>query len=382
VADELNPDPRQALAQRLRSLREEHWLDRRITQHQLAQALGGTKPVSVPLISGWESATIPKIPAARWIEKYATVFATTRSFEGPHPRLIDADEMTAEERSRMDELRRELTRLRNDARRTQHEADRPSGWVAGAAAESQPASSSGTGLWQFADQEVITLVCAQLPTEMRAKQVYADPDDSDYISLYTYSDLDALFELYGHLRAANPLSRVYVRLAHEMTPDVYSSHLVTLGGIDWNKATRSVLNSLLLPVRQVANWGQDGDDDVYFEVEDEDGRLSRHRPIFESSPDGRNILLYDVALFARAVNPFNCERTVTICNGMYGRGTLGVVRTLTDPRFRDRNTEYLKRRFGGSESYCLLTRVPIVDAATLTPDWTSPDSRLFEWSAP
>ena len=195
-----------------------------------------------------------------------------------------------------------------------------------------------SGPWRFGDREVITLVCAQLPPDLRAKQVYADPDDPDYISLYTYSELDALFELYGHLRAANPLSRVDLRLAHELSPDVYSSHLVSLGGTDWNLATRSVLRDLRLPVRQVANWGQDGtDDNVYFEVEDEDGRKSQHRPIFEKSADGRNILLYDVALFARAVNPFNRKRTVTICNGMYGRGTYGVVRTLTDPRFRDRN---------------------------------------------
>jgi hypothetical protein len=173
------------------------------------------------------------------------------------------------------------------------------------------------------------------------------------------SELDALFELYGHLRAANPLSRVDIRLAHELTSEVYSSLLVSLGGIDWNKTTRSILRDLRLPVRQVANWGQDGedDDDVYFEVEDEDGRKAQHRPIFEKSPDGRNILLYDVALFARAVNPFNRERTVTICNGMYGRGTYGVVRTLTDPRFRVRNTQYLSERFGSSESYCVLTRV-------------------------
>jgi hypothetical protein len=389
-ADVLNDDPRQALAQRLRSLREDHWLDRRVTQHQLAQALGGTRPVSVPLISGWESATSPKIPAARWIELYAMVFATPRSFEGPNPRRIVADEMTVEERRRMDELRQELTRLRNDARRAQYEADSASGPAANAAAApgiavvggGQVARSIQSGPWKFGDREVITLVCAQLPPEMRAKQLYADPDDPDYISLYTYSELDALFELYGHLRAANPLNRVDIRLAHELTPDVYSSHLVSLGGIDWNQATRSVLRDLRLPVRQVANWGQDGaEDDVYFEVEDEDGSKSQHRPIFENTPDKRDILLYDVALFARAVNPFNRERTVTICNGMYGRGTYGVVRTLTDPRFRDRNVQYLTSKFGSSESYCLLTRIPIVNAATLTPDWMSPDSRLFEWSA-
>ena len=386
----MNDDPRQVLADRLRSLREGHGRGRKITQLQLAQALGGAKPVSVPLISGWESITSPKIPAARWIELYSVIFATTRSFEGPQPRLVADDEMTDEERRRMSELRQELTRLRNDARRAQYEADRTSGPAADTVAApgtavvggGQVARSIQSGPWRFGDREVITLVCAQLPPELRAKQLYADPDDPDYISLYTYSELDALFELYGHLRAANPPSRVDIRLAHELSPDVYSSHLVSLGGTDWNLATRSVLRDLRLPVRQVANWGEGGtDDNVYFEVEDEDGRKSQHRPIFERSADGRNILLYDVALFARAVNPFNRKRTVTICNGMYGRGTYGVVRTLTDPRFRDRNAEYLARKFDDSESYCLLTRVPIVDGATLTPDWTSPDSRLFEWSA-
>jgi len=383
-------DPRLALSRRLRALREEHWRDRRITQHQLAQALGGAKPLAVPLISGWESATNPKVPAMRWIEQYAAVFATTRSFEGPLPHLIAAAEMTSEERRGMDELRQELTQLRNDAMRAQYEVGSPSGPAArsfsgsgtAVAGEGQMTRSIQSGPWRFGEGQVITLVCAQLPPELRAKQIYADPDDPDYIALYTYTDLDALVELYGHLRAANPLSRVDIRLAHELTPDVYSSHLVSLGGIDWNMTTRSVLRDLRLPVRQVANWGGVEDDDVYFEVEDEDRRKSQHRPIFEKSPDGRNILLYDVALFARAVNPFNRERTVTICNGMYGRGTYGVVRAPTDPRFRVRNTQYLSERFGGSESYCVLTRIPVVDSATLTPDWMSPDSRLFEWAAP
>ena len=49
---------------------------------------------------------------------------------------------------------------------------------------------------------------------------------------------------------------------------------------------------------------------------------------------------------------------------------------------RLRNTQYLSERFGSSESYCVLTRVPVVDSATLTPDWMSPDFRLFEWAVP
>jgi hypothetical protein len=87
-----------------------------------------------------------------------------------------------------------------------------------------------------------------------------------------------------------------------------------------------------------------------------------------------------VALFARAVNPFNQQTTATICSGMYGRGTYGVVRALTDPDFRERNTRYLESRFGDSAVYCLLTRVSVANNRTITPDWTMDETRLFEWS--
>jgi hypothetical protein len=66
---------------------------------------------------------------------------------------------------------------------------------------------------------------------------------------------------------------------------------------------------------------------------------------------------------------------------MYGRGTYGVVRALTDPEFRERNTGYLEDRFGNSPSYCLVVRVIVDNNKTMTPDWTEDRTRLFEWSA-
>ena len=57
----------------------------------------------------------------------------------------------------------------------------------------------------------------------------------------------------------------------------------------------------------------------------------------------------------------------------------GAVRALTDARFRDRNSDYLRTRFGDSDTYCILTRVPIVNGTTLTPDWTTGENTLFEW---
>ena len=49
-----------------------------------------------------------------------------------------------------------------------------------------------------------------------------------------------------------------------------------------------------------------------------------------------------------------------------------LVRALTDDRFRDRNAEYLKSRFGDSDTYCILTRVP-------DHQWSDIDSGLDHW---
>jgi hypothetical protein len=78
-------DPRQLLALRLRALREDQWSGRRITQQQLARALGG---VSVPL-SSLESQTRPLTPPLPRLDVYAALFATARSFDGDDACLID-----------------------------------------------------------------------------------------------------------------------------------------------------------------------------------------------------------------------------------------------------------------------------------------------------
>src|ERR1700733_13426584 len=108
-------DPRQLLALRLRALREDHWPSRRITQQQLAQALGG---VSVPLISSWESLTNPRIPPLPRLEAYAALFATARSFDEQPGHVIASQDMSDEERRVMNELKDELRQMRGAAMRT------------------------------------------------------------------------------------------------------------------------------------------------------------------------------------------------------------------------------------------------------------------------
>lgn len=362
-------DPRQLLAQRLRGLRE----DRKITQPQLAAALGGSKPLSVPLISSWESQNNPHIPPPARLEGYAAVFAASRSFDSATPRRLSSDEMTDEERRAMTELRQELMHLRSDAMRAI--ASDPETVAVTPLSEAEKSLSKGP--WRYADGNTITIVCARWPANMLERMPYTDIDDPDFIELLTYSELNALFELHGHLRAANPGNQVNLRTADKLTSDDYTSHLISLGGVDWNSITSTTMRRLPLPVQQIADWDTPGEQ--YFQV-GELGEIVKHHPVLqEDAAQPKGILLEDVALFARAVSPFNRKRTVTICNGMYGRGTYGVVRALTDARFRDRNSEYLRTRFGDSDTYCILTRVSIVNGTTVTPDWTTGEDTLFEW---
>jgi transcriptional regulator with XRE-family HTH domain len=375
--------PEQLLAQRLRKLREEHWPARKVTQAELAQALGAGKPLSVPLISSWESVARPTIPPARRLESYATFFATMRSIASRAPRLLDAGELTEPERAERKRLQGELLRLRADAvaaanpSSTGSSRAQPAGESARSTDSARLIESLKSGYWHFADGGPVTLVCAQVPAEMRAKIPYSDPANPDYVALYAHADLDAFVELHGHVRAANPGNHVYFRTAEQLVSDDYSTHLISLGGVDWNHATASLLGRLDLPVVQVGDW--DSPAGPYFEVPSE-GKPARFHPVLTTA-DGRPSLRQDVAMFARSWNPFNKERTATICDGMYASGTFGAVRALTDSNFRDRNTEYLKRRFGPSATFCLVTKVTVERGVPVTPDWTVPDNILFEWAS-
>ncbi|WNV82702.1 helix-turn-helix transcriptional regulator [Umezawaea sp. Da 62-37] len=331
--------PSPALAHRLRALRAESWPGVAITQKQLATAFGA----SSPLLSSWEAGKVP--PPAR-LAAYATFFATRRSIEAEPYRVPDPSELTAEENAVREHLIGELAELADSG-------------------------TPGRGFWYFPDRYDITIVVAQLTEEQMPLTPYTDPASPDHVELYTYADLDSLIELHGHIRSVNPDSQVHFRTATSLSPDDYTTHLVLLGGVDWNVVTTDVVDRVDLPVNQAER--PDVSDAGGFEVI-EDGRSRVVEPLVV-----RGKLIQDVAQFYRGVNPYNRKRTVTICNGQYGRGTLGAVRALTDSKFRDRNEAYLRSRFAGHDAYSVITRVTIVNGQVVTPDWTSPENVLFEW---
>jgi transcriptional regulator with XRE-family HTH domain len=349
-------DPRFTLARRLRSLREETWPGMKVTQAQLASALG----TSVPLISSWESLKDPRLPPVTRLEAHATFFATKRSVSKLPIHLPSLSHFTPQERARRDELLAELTGLRQAA-------------ISG----KMPTTASLASLWRFPPDENVTIVSSELPDYyLRQSAPHTDPDSPDHVEMYRYADLDALFELHGHIRAVNPTGRVTIRTASELTYDDYTTHLVLLGGVDWNAVTADILQRVELPIRQESR--EEGAEVGAF-VTEQNERRAFHPKLREV--EGKNVLVEDVAHFYRGPSPFNAKRTVTICNGQYQRGTFGAVRALTDPRFRDRNEEYARSRFYGEASFSLLFRVLVVNGKVVTPDWTQTDVRLHEHPA-
>ena len=348
------------MAARLRRLRAEEFGERKVAQKALAVALG----VSAPLVSSWEKGNA--VPPDDRLEGLARFYASSRSIQDGHPRLLAVGELDEDERRRYAELLGELTGLR------------PARHFPGARPADLETRSPWEGMWHFPDGAPVTLVCARLPAELRASEIYTSPESPDFVELYSYSDLDSLMELYGHVYAANPGVPVNRKLADELKQEDVTNHLVLLGGVDWNPMTRRVMKALDLPVTQAKREGDDPDAGS-FRVPGENGRPRVFRSTLEGDQPQQR-LTEDVAQFCRGPNPFNRKRTVTICNGNYGRGTYAAVRTLTDPRFRDRNRAYIEARYTPDDTYSILARASIVAGEVITPDWTLEGTVLHEWS--
>ena len=342
------------LAQRLRALRESR--EPALTQAGLAQALSEDARVAVATISSWESLTNPKLPPAPRLRSYAQFFCTDRATDGD-PHLVPEQDLSPDERERFEALHHELVELRD--------AVRSHGTALGS-----PAGDSRT--WVF-ESDPITIVCPEAPLDERP--ALASERDPNYTRMYRYADLDALIELWGHIRASNPDLHVVHVLPSEVTADHLSGHLIVLGGVGWNDVTTRLLKTLRqLPISQVEV--SDLTTGEIFKASGPGGQ--EFRPQWEETEDGP-VLVEDVALLTRLRNPFNHSRTLTFCNGVHSRGVLGAVRTLTDIRVRERNEAYLANQFPDG-SFALLLRVPVVHGEAISPDLEIPENRLYQWS--
>lgn len=355
------PAPGLLLARRLRELRHSGFPDVRLTQKQLANALSQDEPVADSTLSSWENVQFPTLPPYSRLSAYALFFATERSLHG-EPHLVPAEELSTEEDRVRKELEQELFRLRDNE-------------------PEPPEPLEDRQFWRFDDGAPITIICSDLrQSDELELGPLAQEDNPNFADLYSFGDLDALFALYGHLRAANPKTPVYLRRG--APPDLLN-HLVVLGGIAWNDVTRRLDDLVPLPVRQVEDTKIPSGEIFVTEGGPYHGErfVPRWRNDNPGTPGKPGVLLEDVGMLARVPNPYNVRRTLTYCNGVHSRGVLGAVRCLTDPAVREDNEQYLEDQFSRTDTFAILMRVPVLGGQTVSPSLQSPGTVLFHWPA-
>jgi hypothetical protein len=346
------------LAQRLRDLRERTWSDVTLTQAKLAKALSAEVNVAPATLASWESRTDPKAPPLARLNAYARFFATRRSLEGGF-HLLALDDFDDDERERFHELEDELLALHSGAE------------------EAEPAEEPRRQLLSFGDQDPIVIICPRAPRTSQGP--LADAEDPNFTRLHRYADIDALIELFGHIRALNPTQPVFYRLASEVQQADLQNHLVLLGGIGWNPMVRRILSQVKkLPIEQVEDERL-STGEVFRVKEDGDHDERIYFPVTEEY-DGKTEVVEDLALLARLPNPFNSRRTLTVCNGVHSRGVLGAVLTVTDQTVRPDNERYIAK-WPVEVAFAMLVRVPVVSGQALAPDLQNPEVRVFEWSS-
>jgi hypothetical protein len=344
------------LAFYLRRLRVDHWKGSKLTQATLARALGGKEPLASATVASWENRSQHKLPPTDRLLAYAQFFATRRSLEGTEPTLVPVDSFTAEEHEEYERLRDELLRLHTAASGTPPEA------------EIAPVPRS----WYFPGTGPVTLICGQPPSAETPEM--ARLDNPNYSELLSFSDLDAMVELFGHVRAENPSSLVTFKSAPNVIPDHLTGHLGIIGGIGWNRVTARLLGLARLPLEQ-----REDPADTFGEIFIMKEADKEKKFLATWSSDDPPELIEDIGLLVRMPNPLNAGRTLTICNGIHSRGVLGAVRSLTDAQLRESNERYIANNLPGKQ-FGILMRVQVIEGQAMTPDFSNPRTILHQWS--
>jgi transcriptional regulator with XRE-family HTH domain len=405
------------LGQRLRALRQ-RWPGLTVRQRDIAVAFGSMVdgklvPLSLTAVSGWETGR--ETPTAERLQSYARFFASPRTMQDDETvRLLPDEELSDEEQGALKTLETELLSLR------ERQINPPvisspvppeSAAIAAPSAPTQPVwpaeepvAVESERFWRFPDGQPIFIVCSKVLDPTLLNHPYANPLHPNYMPLMLFADGLAVVELFGHLRAENPGSDVRFKTHDEIDADDLSGHVVIIGGGDVNPYFEWFSDRMDVPISGAA-IGPDNDDDTTptdeaaFTVYERDSTgknkvLATHRPIIKGTvpvslvrSDGSVSeeewpnLVYDLALLARQPNPLNTTATATLCHGLYGNGTYGIVRAFTDARLRDANERYRRERFGDSEEFYMVVRVPCNQklGVTTTPDLNRKFNRALEW---
>ena len=162
-----------SLARRLRELRRSGFFDVGLTQLQLAQALSQDERVADSTLLFWRmSNRLPCLHTAASAPTHSSSQQSARCTGRPTCAARAAD--SGPETKARKELERELFKLRDED-------------VGGIAARRR--------FWRFDDEAPITVICSDLrKSDELELGPLTEEDNPNYAELYSYGDLDALFD--------------------------------------------------------------------------------------------------------------------------------------------------------------------------------------------
>lgn len=117
--------------------------------------------------------------------------------------------------------------------------------------------------WRFLARQHMANVGGKSPLDSD----FQAQDTWDAVDLSSYPDLDVLIELHGHVRQVKSRVRRATGLGRqefrELISDEYTSHLVLLGGVDWDAVTAELLRSLSVGGNVHQHRGRVAVDELY-----------------------------------------------------------------------------------------------------------------------
>ena len=350
AADSDHPSlPAHRLAERLRDLREQE----RLTQKQLARALGGEETLSSATVSLWEKPGSDRLPPPPRLAAYARLFCTSRSFASG---CASSAPRRGAYRAGVGTGRPSCTTSCLSLRERAQSTD-----IATA-----PSAGHRSSIWHFSDSLAVSIVCSDAPEPPR----YADQSHLNYSRYARYADLDALIEVFGQIKADNAARMIRILPTESLRHDFALNHLVLIGGAA-SGAAQWFAQDIPLPVPERVP-----DADTYVFI----CRVGEETRKFESLHDN-GTLTQDVGLIARGPHPIIPGGTVTLLSGITSRGVHGAALCFIDSHLRETNERYLEDTFRDTDSFCILMNVPVQNGAALPPNLWRDNTRLYEWSA-
>jgi hypothetical protein len=238
-------------------------------------------------------------------------------------------------------------------------------------ADQAPSGSTASHqpMWEFPDGSRIVLVSLRLPEDRRPPS--ANPKNLNYVRLAELADLDTVIDIHGAVRAHNPASQVVITAAQDLTQHDVANHLVLIGGYAWEEVASWFSRIFPMPV---VFWDPLEHGAIKVRLPEGGEREFKHTLIGEE-------IVEDVGFLAFGKNPSAPRRKLIVCGGITTRGVHGAALCFIDMEMREGNERYLRSRFSGDATSCVVMRVPIMNNDPLTPDLSKPENRLFEWSS-